>query len=555
MKVDRKIRNARIFTSNADALHASALAIKDGKFVYVGNEDGLKDYEGEVIDLGGRFVIPGIVDSHAHIAICTANDYTPELVRISCAGKKECLEFIRRFVADNPGRSLYKFMLPFVCLQGEKLTCFDLDEITEDAQIVIMEAVGHSGWVNSKVFRDFHITDDIEDISANLSRYDRDEQGRLTGFSTEAAFQPFCYGFTKDVTDEQIRTSLKRYIEFCVKNGITCVYEAGTPVIPEYHERVLQILCDMDRNGEVPVMIESSYMMMDPRLFDNCIEVLKELDRKYHTEHVHCRIMKLMVDGILAGRSAAVVEPYDDGTSGGRITDEVTLSRLLLRLNEENIDFHAHTVGDFAARTVLDAVELAQKEAGDNWHIQVTSAHLGLVQDADIERYASLNVIADFTPLWHGGCALDGGNKAMTELVGEKRGRSTYRCGSIWKTGALVTFSSDSIAFFDFDGWSPYHGMENGILRKDIRLASDPNDYATAEFIPEACECMSMEQMLLGYTINGAKQLRLDKTKGSIEAGKDADFVVLNENLLEIAPEGMKNIVPAAVYYSGKKLG
>lgn len=554
MKVDRIYKNAKVFTSNVNELNASAFAIKDGRFVFVGDNDGLKDYEGETIDLNGKFVIPGIVDSHAHIVICTANDFTPELVRIACDNKKECLDFIHNYINENPGRNHYKFMLPFFCLHGEKLTRFDLDEITTDAQIVIMEAVGHSGWVNSKVLKDFNISEDVEDISKNLSRYDRDENGRLTGFSTEAAFQPFCYGFTKDVTDEQIRSSLKRYIEFCVKNGISCVYEAGTPVIPEYHERVLQILCDMDKNGEVPITIESSYMMMDPRLFDNCIDVLKELDKKYNTEHVHCRIMKLMVDGILAGRSAAVVEPYDDGTSGGRITDEVTLSKLLVRLNEEGIDFHAHTVGDFAAKTVLDAVELAQKEVGDNWRINVTSAHLGLVQDEDINRYASLNVIADFTPLWHGGCALDGGNKAMIELVGEKRGTSTYRCGSIWNTGATVTFSSDSIAFFDFDGWSPFHGMENGILRKDIRLASDPNDYSTCEFVPKECECMTIEQMLLGYTINGAKQLRLEKTKGSIEVGKDADFVVLNENLLEINPEGMRNIIPAVVYYRGNKI-
>ena len=154
MIVDKIFKNAKIFTSNVDEMNASALAIKDGKFVYVGSDDGLKDYDGEVIDLNGKFVIPGIIDSHAHIAICTANDFTPELVRIMCDSKKECLDFIRDFIDKNPGRNMYKFMLPFYCLHGEKLTCFDLDEITKDVQIVIMEAVGHSGWVNTKVLKD-----------------------------------------------------------------------------------------------------------------------------------------------------------------------------------------------------------------------------------------------------------------------------------------------------------------------------------------------------------------------------------------------------------------
>lgn len=554
MKVDSIVRNANIFTSATDNLHASCFAIKDGKFVYVGDEDGLKDYEGITVDLGGKFIIPGIIDSHQHIGMCTAMDYTPEIVPIVCDSKKECLEFIRHHIEANPGKSIYKFDLAFFFLHGEKLTCWDLDAICPDAQIVIMESVGHSGWVNSKVLRDFNMTDDVEDMSVNLSRYDKDENGRLTGFSTEGAFQPFNFSHTKDISDEEIRASIERYIDYCVKMGITCVYEAGTPANIHHHDRVMRILCEMDREGKLPITIESSYMIMTPRAIDDCVEVLREMDEKYHTEHVRCRIMKLMMDGIVAGRSAALIEPYDDGTCGGRLTDEVTLSKLLVRLNKENIDFHAHTVGELAAKTVLDAVELAQKEIGGKLNIHVTIAHLAVVQNEDILRIAPLGVIANFTPAWHGGSALEGGVAAMTDLLGEKRGTDPYKCGTAWKSGALVTFSSDSTNFFNFDGWSPYQGMEVGILRKDINFAKVPGDYSTAEFIPQESECMTIEQMLLGYTINGAKQLRLEKTKGSIEVGKDADYLVLQENLLNISAEGMRNIIPEAVFFKGVNL-
>ena len=553
MKVDKIIRNANVFTSAARDFHATAFAVKDGKFVYVGDEEGLKDFEGETEDLGGRFVMPGIIDSHMHLGLSVVFEYTPELVPITCDSKQECIDFIRNYVNANPGREIYKFVLGFFYLHGEKLTRWDLDEVSRDAQIVVMEAVGHSGWANSKVIEDLGMTDDVEDISAGLSRYDRDEKGRLTGFATEAAFQPFNSGHVKDITDEQIRAALQRWIDYCLKIGITCVYEAGSPRGVNFHERVMQVLCDMDNEGKLPITIESSYMIIDPRQIETCIDTLKEMDRKYNTEHVHCRIMKMMMDGIESGRSAAVIEPYDDGTCGGRLTDEVTLSKLLVKLNKERIDFHAHTVGELAVKTVLDAVELAQNEIGGKLLINVTIAHLGIVRDEDILRLAPLGVIANYTPEWHGGTSIPGGVQAAVELLGEKRGRNLNKSGMMWRNGTLVTFSSDNIAFGDFSEWNPFRGMEVGISRKDITLAAVPGDYSTVEFYPPASECMTMEQMILGYTINGAKQLRLDKTKGSIEPGKDADYIVLKEDLFKTPLEGMGKLIPEAVYFKGIK--
>ena len=553
MKVDKIIKNANVFTSAAVNYHASAFAVKDGKFVYVGDEEGLKDYEGEVIDLGGKFVMPGIIDSHIHIGFSVAFDYTPEIVPIVCDSKQECLDFIRSYVEANPGRKIYKFKLGFFYLHGEKLTRWDLDTITTDAQIVIMEEVGHSGWVNSKAICDLNIPENVEDISEGLSRYDRDENGRFTGFATEGAFQPFSCIHVKDITDEQIRESLQRYFDYNKKMGVTSVFEAGTPSNIHFHDRVLKVLCEMDQEGKLPFTVESSYMIIDPRQIPDCVEVLKEMDRKYHTEHVRCRIMKMMMDGIESGRSAAVIDPYDDGTRGGRITDEVTLSKLIVRLNEEGIDFHVHTVGELAVKTVLDAVELAQKEIGGKLMINVTCAHLGIVRDEDILRLAPLGVIANYTPVWHGGNSVPGGVRAAIELLGEKRGSNLNKCGMMWRNGTLVTFSSDNIAFFDFDGWSPFHGMEVGILRRDVSLTAT-GDYADTELYPPECECMTVEQMILGYTINGAKQLHLEKTKGSIEVGKDADYLVLKENLLEISAEGMKDIVPEEVFFKGVRM-
>lgn len=116
MKVDKIVRNAKVFTSAARDFHASAFAVKDGKFVYVGDEEGLKDFEGETVDLGGKFVMPGIIDSHAHVPMAVAFDYTPPIVPIKGDSKKECLEFIRNYIRENPGKKIYKFSLGFFYL-------------------------------------------------------------------------------------------------------------------------------------------------------------------------------------------------------------------------------------------------------------------------------------------------------------------------------------------------------------------------------------------------------------------------------------------------------
>lgn len=122
MKVDQIYKNANVFTSAARDFHASAFAIKDGKFVYVGDEEGLADFEGETVDLQGKFVMPGIIDSHVHIAINTVMEYAPPFVSINVEGKQEILDFIRNYVKANPGLDVYHFMLANYSLHGEKLT-------------------------------------------------------------------------------------------------------------------------------------------------------------------------------------------------------------------------------------------------------------------------------------------------------------------------------------------------------------------------------------------------------------------------------------------------
>ena len=259
------------------------------------------------------------------------------------------------------------------------------------------------------------------------------------------------------------------------------------------------------------------------------------------------------MDGTLKIQTAALVTPYvDTGAVGATTFDKEGIAELLKLLNEAGLDLHVHAVGERASRTILDGVEIARRELGDDYHVRVTCAHLEIQDDADIDRFAKLGVNANYTPWWHAGNMGGEPFKAWRELLGEKRALSMYRCKSLWNTGANVTFSSDEVFFGD--NWSPYLGMEVGMTRHITDKTKALEHSRTKGAYPPETEQMSMEEMILGYTINGAKQLGIEDGKGSIETGKDADFLVFDNDLLTAEHEGFSHNKPSEVFFCGEKV-
>ena len=148
MKADQIIKNAKIFTANKDNLLATALVVKDGKFIYVGDEAGLSAYEGEATDLGGKFIMPGVIDTHVHVTdthvhVTTSIGfaYMDPGEYIFCSSKKEALDFMAQSIKNNPGLKRYRFILERKYLNGDDIVKEDLDAICPDAELLILE--GH----------------------------------------------------------------------------------------------------------------------------------------------------------------------------------------------------------------------------------------------------------------------------------------------------------------------------------------------------------------------------------------------------------------------------
>ncbi|MGX8696391.1 MAG: amidohydrolase, partial [Prevotella sp.] len=403
MGADIIIKNANIFTADKNHPKASALVVRDGKFIYVGDEAGLADYKGEITDLGGKFIMPSLIDSHVHVTTGVGFEYLDLGVPVMCSTKKECLAFMADWIQKNPGLKRYRFMMERTCLAGEDLTKEELDAICPDAEMLVLEGEVHSNWVNSRILAAHGITDATPDPVPGLAYFVR-KDGHLTGNSFETASWPMLFDGINDLTDEQISTAVLRWLESSIKYGVSGVFDAGFPEHNGMNERIYDYLKDLDKQGKLPVYVDGCYVLTQPAKIKEAMEGVKRFRKKYNTEHMKVHTLKIFMDGTLKIETAAMVTPYvDTGVTGASAFNAQQMAEILKELNEEGLDLHVHTVGEASSRVVLDGVELARKELGDKYRVKVTCAHLWVQDDADLDRFAKLGVTANFTPWWHSG--------------------------------------------------------------------------------------------------------------------------------------------------------
>lgn len=542
------IKNAKIYTADKEHPEAAALVVKDGKFAYVGDEAGLADFEGEVTDLGGKFVMPGIIDSHVHVTTGVGFEYAELGLRFEPDGKQDALDFMENYIKEHPGQERYRFLMERKFLKGEDIFMEDLDKICPDAELVLLEGEIHSNWANSKVYELHDITDDTPDPVPGLAYYVR-KDGHLTGNSFESASWVFVFDSLADIADEQIDAAVDRWIDYCKSDGVSAVFDAGWPMHNHIHEKIYARLREYDREGRLPVYIDGCYVLSIPAKKDEALAELERFHREFDTEHLKVHTLKIFMDGTMKIETAAQVTPYaDTGERGYTTLEAPELAEVIVRLNEMGFDLHTHCVGERASRVVLDAVELARKQLGDAFRVKVTCAHLEIQDDADLPRFAELGVIANFTPWWHSD------DPALNAPILGERAYKQLRCKTLWDSGALVTWSSDNVSYGDFMTWSPYLGMEIGMTRWANEKTRLPEYARHAAEYPPAEEKMSIGEMLQGYTINGALQLGVEDAKGSIEAGKDADFLVFDNDLLAAEAQGFSYNKPVEVYFGGVKM-
>lgn len=515
---DIVFRNGSIYTVDGTRSWARSVAVKDGRIVYVGSDEDSREWAGastQVVDLGGRMMLPGFQDVHIHpigggieAAACDLNGLD---------SLDQYLETIATYAAEHPDEE-------WILGGGWSMAVFGpganasrklIDAIVPDRPVLLTSQDGHSAWVNSKALEIAGITADTQDPADGI--IDREPGSREPMGSLQEGAISLVRGHAPPVDLETRMSGLQYSIEMLNSYGITSVQDA---IVDEDDLKAYRAL---DDRGELHLRVVGS-QWWDRGQGVEQIEQFKVLREQYKQGRVRATTVKIMQDGVMENYTAAMLEPYigKGDTRGIPMVEPEALKTAVTALDAEGFQVHFHAIGDAAIRQSLDAVEAALEQNGNLGHRHHIS-HLQLIDPEDVPRFAHLGVVANFQPYWAYA------DSYITDLtipfIGPERARSLYPIASVHRRGGMIAFGSD----WSVSTANPFHEMETAITR----LGSDGE--TSEPLLPE--QRIDLPLALAAFTINAAYVNTSEHDTGSIEVGKYADLIVLDRNLFDIPPQ------------------
>jgi len=510
---DMVLRHGVIYTMAPSRPWADALAVRDGRLVFVGDEAGVEKFIGRatrVVDLTGRMVLPGFQDNHAHplsggLELGECNLYTART-------PSEVEGAIRAYASQHPG-------LTWVRGNGWQLPVFPganprrerLDRLVPDRPAFFYAADGHSAWVNSRALELAGITRDTPD--PENGRIERDASGRPSGTLRESAIELVTRLLPAYSTQDRIGAA-RRALAEANRFGITAITDADAG--PAYLEayRALD-----DRNQLTARVFAALHTENNPVAGETAR--LVELRRRYAGTRLTANAVKFYADGVIEAQTAALLAPYvGHGKDAGQLnyTPEDLATRIAAA-DRAGFQIHVHAIGDRAIRETLDALAQARHENGPR-DARPVIAHLELIDPADIPRFRSQGVIASFQPFW---AQEDEYIRDLTTpVLGPERSRRIYPIESAFNSGGVVVGGSD----WTVSSLNPLDAIQVAVTRRSVDEPAGP------AWLPD--ERADLPRMLAAYTINAAFAHRTERETGSLEPGKLGDIIVLDRNLFDM---------------------
>ena len=506
------LTDAVIHTVDPNRPQAEAVAVRGDRIVFVGSERGAMLYRGprtQVIDLDGRTVLPGFIDAHAHLASLGNQQLVVDLVRTRSLD--EIIDRVRGRAAQAPDGAW---------IQGRGWDQNDwadtrfpdnetLSQAVPDHPVALGRVDGHATFVNDRALEIAGITRDTPDPEGG--RIVRDSNGEATGVLVDNAQSLVGQHIPELNRDERIQ-AIQLAIQECLRWGVTSIHDAG--VGPE----TIDLYKELAGNGRFKlrnyVMISGDEETLE-RFFENGPQV------GVYDDHLTVRSIKMVSDGALGSRGAALLEPYSDEPDNmGLVTTEPErIRRVAVEALKNGWQLNVHAIGDRGNRLVLDAFESALKEVPVADH-RFRIEHAQVLHWQDIPRFAELDVLPSMQQ-----------THQMSDMywaidrIGWTRARGAYAWRSLLNTGVVIPSGTD----FPVELVNPFRTFLAAIAR------IDEEGWPNGGWFPE--ERMTRDEALKSMTIWAAYGAFEEDVKGSITAGKLADFVVLSQDIMSIAPE------------------
>ncbi|MEO6998078.1 MAG: amidohydrolase [Terracoccus sp.] len=524
--VDTVFSGGPILTMDAAGSGPEAVAVRDGRVVAVGSSDevnALVGKETERVELGGRTLLPGLVDPHMHSALVQLADWV-DVSPMTTPTADEVFSALRNATATKTGWVLAQQFDPSITEGHPRLDRVTLDRLVPDRPLLVMESNGHIAWVNSEALKQAGVDGDSPDPPAG--RYSRDERGELTGRLKESsAVRAFTIGFPL-VTGDALVGRIRELLWNAAGKGATLLHDCGIGSIDGASDLdCLRSAID----DEAPVRYRGMLVTSE---YDAWAQL--GLKPGFGDDRFRVHGMKAWSDGSNQAGTGYQREPYLGTDSCGSLNyspDE--LAEVVLRAHNDGWQIGVHANGDAAIDVTVDAFERALAAAPRDDHRHRVE-HCSVLHPEQIERMAKLGLSPSFLighVRWWGTAFRD-------RLLGPERAAFYDPCASALRAGLRISLHSD----WNVTPLEPLRYVEDAVTR----TMAENGEVLNAE------ERITVEAALRAVTIDAAWQCRADDVTGSIEVGKYADLVLLEDDPTAVDPGAIAGIAVSETRLSGE---
>ena len=530
--------NGRIYTVDESQPWAEAIAIKDRMFVAVGSSADVVAVAGEnteIVDLGGAFAMPGLVDTHTHPFV-SAFQELDQLVLDNPQSPADIQAQVAAYAEANPDKEwIMGFAWPKGMFPGENPHRSLLDAAVSDRPVCLMDQGGHAYLCNTAALEIAGVMDpDFEPPKFGI--VERDENGVPSGTIRETTLG-LVKGFAPRESEDLYAQAIDFIQDLFLSAGVTA-HRTSTGT-----EDGLKALHAAAEAGEISLhwafafdvnYLESVYP------FEARMQQIEDR-RKYESEYIDPNFAKIFVDGDVSGYGIRMLEPFPgtDGNFGMTVVDIEDINAWTQQFDAEGISVQYHAVGSGSIRIVADALQAAADANGGKLNTRHYPDHNGFPQ-ADLERLIELNGLVGYAPYF--AFQFPGVHDSYAEFLGAdmlplmQPARTTLDLGGKFATGTDYSSLPQQ----------PFPLIEGMLHRRNPWMSPDESQANGAD------QVISLEEAIEAYTLSGAKAMLREDRIGSIEVGKYADFIVLDRNLFETPIDDIDSTQVVKTVFSGK---